>query len=58
MTVPERFEFGTLPYELMAGVSASIDYVAALDSSASGSRRERIVKSIMGKQSGQIYKLD
>ena len=46
MTVPERFEFGTLPYELMAGVSASIDYVAALDSSASGSRRERIVKSI------------
>jgi len=46
MTVPERFEFGSLPYELMAGVSASIDYVAALDSSASGSRRERIVKSI------------
>ena len=46
MTVPERFEFGTLPYELMAGVSASIDYVAALESSASGSRRERIVKSI------------
>ena len=46
MTVPERFEFGTLPYELMAGVSASIDYVAALDSSASDSRRERIVKSI------------
>ena len=46
MSVPERFEFGTLPYELMAGVSASIDYVAALDSSASGSRRERIVKSI------------
>lgn len=46
MTVPERFEFGTLPYELMAGVSASIDYVAALDSSATGSRRERIVKSI------------
>jgi selenocysteine lyase/cysteine desulfurase len=46
MTVPERFEFGTLPYELMAGVSASIDYVAALDSSATGSRRERIVKSV------------
>lgn len=46
MSVPERFEFGTLPYELMAGVSAAIDYVANLDRSASGSRREKIVKSL------------
>jgi cysteine desulfurase family protein (TIGR01976 family) len=28
--VPERFELGTLPYELMAGVSAAIDLVADL----------------------------
>ena len=46
MNVPERFEFGTLPYEIMAGVTASIDYVAGLDSSATGSRRERIAKSM------------
>ena len=47
MNVPERFEFGTLPYEIMAGVTASIDYVAGLDSSATGSRRERIAKSML-----------
>jgi len=46
MVVPERFEFGTLPYELMAGVTAAIDYVASLDDQASGSRRERLVHSI------------
>ena len=46
MVVPARFEFGTLPYELMAGVSAAIDYVAALDDQAAGTRRERLVKSL------------
>jgi len=46
MAVPERFEFGTLPYELMAGVSAAIDYVSNLDRSATGTRRQKIVKSI------------
>ena len=29
--VPERFELGTLPYELMAGVTAAVDFLAALD---------------------------
>ena len=28
--VPERFEFGTLPYELMAGVTAAVDFMAAV----------------------------
>ena len=46
MVVPERFEFGTLPYELMAGVSASIDYLTTLDDQVSGTRRERLVKSL------------
>jgi len=46
MVVPERFEFGTLPYELMAGVSASIDYLTTLDDQATGTRRERLVKSL------------
>jgi selenocysteine lyase/cysteine desulfurase len=42
MKVPERFEFGTLPYEIMAGVTASIDYISQLDKSGSGTRRQRI----------------
>ena len=46
MAVPERFEFGTLPYEIMAGVTASIDFVASMDDQATGTRRERIIKSM------------
>lgn len=53
--VPERFEFGTLPYELMAGVTASIDYVSTLDRDVTGTRREKIVKSI---HSLEIYEQD
>lgn len=44
--VPERFEFGTLPYELLAGVTAAVDFLAGLDSAAAGTRRERIVTSL------------
>ena len=39
--VPERFELGTLPYELLAGVTASIDFIASFGSGAT--RRERLV---------------
>ncbi|MFA4842015.1 MAG: aminotransferase class V-fold PLP-dependent enzyme, partial [Agrococcus sp.] len=28
--VPERFELGTLPYELMAGTTAAVDFIAGL----------------------------
>ena len=44
--VPERFEFGTLPYEIMAGVTAAINFVAQLSSAEVGTRRERIVASM------------
>jgi cysteine desulfurase family protein (TIGR01976 family) len=44
--VPERFELGTLPYELLAGTTAAVDFIAGLDPAASGSRRERIVASV------------
>jgi cysteine desulfurase family protein (TIGR01976 family) len=44
--VPERFELGTLPYELMAGTTAAIDFLAGLDPDATGSRRDRLVASI------------
>ncbi|WP_438856199.1 cysteine desulfurase-like protein [Agromyces sp. M3QZ16-3] len=56
--VPERFEFGTLPYELLAGVTAAVDVLAALaapadgpaetaggTADASGSRRTRLAAS-------------
>ena len=29
--VPERFELGTLPYELLAGTTAAVDFIAGLD---------------------------
>ena len=41
--VPERFEYGTLPYELMAGVTAAVDVLAALGGAdAALARRERL----------------
>ncbi|AUI60756.1 cysteine desulfurase-like protein [Amycolatopsis sp. BJA-103] len=45
-TVPERFEFGTLPYEILAGATAAVDFLAALDPGAGGSRRERLTHSL------------
>ena len=43
--VPERFELGTLPYELMAGVTAAVDTLAGLVP-GEGSRRERLRRSM------------
>jgi cysteine desulfurase family protein (TIGR01976 family) len=46
--VPERFEFGTLPYELLAGVTAAVDVLSGLDpdaADAAESRRERLAAS-------------
>ncbi|MFF7449322.1 MULTISPECIES: cysteine desulfurase-like protein [unclassified Streptomyces] len=40
--VPERFELGTLPYEFLAGTRAAVDFLAGLDPSATGTRRERL----------------
>jgi cysteine desulfurase family protein (TIGR01976 family) len=40
--VPERFEHGTLPYELMAGTTAAVDFLAGM-TGATGTRRDRIV---------------
>jgi cysteine desulfurase family protein (TIGR01976 family) len=46
--VPERFELGTLPYELLAGVTAAVDFHATLaDGVAPGAgRRERVTAGI------------
>jgi cysteine desulfurase family protein (TIGR01976 family) len=43
--VPERFEQGTLPYELLAGVTAAVDFLASLVR-CKGSRRERLAVSL------------
>ncbi|MDX3852332.1 cysteine desulfurase-like protein [Streptomyces sp. AK02-01A] len=43
--VPERFELGTLPYELLAGTTAAIDFIAAL-SPAATDRRARVLASM------------
>lgn len=47
--VPERFELGTLPYELLAGVSAAVDFIAGLGSEATqhqAGRREQVLESM------------
>ncbi|MBK1786389.1 cysteine desulfurase-like protein [Prauserella cavernicola] len=44
--VPERFELGTLPYELLAGTTAAIDFIAEL-MPGTGTRRERLTTSLL-----------
>jgi cysteine desulfurase family protein (TIGR01976 family) len=43
--VPDRFEFGTLSFELLAGVTGAVEHMAAL-SPVDGSRRARVVASM------------
>ncbi|GAA4698672.1 cysteine desulfurase-like protein [Nocardioides conyzicola] len=43
--VPERFELGTLPYEVLAGTTAAVDYIAGLASDAPD-RRTRVLESM------------
>jgi cysteine desulfurase family protein (TIGR01976 family) len=40
--VPERFELGTLPYEMLAGARAAVDFLAELSPAGAGSRRDRL----------------
>jgi cysteine desulfurase family protein (TIGR01976 family) len=44
--VPQRFEFGPLPVELLGGFTAAVDHLAALDEYAEGTRRERLLSSL------------
>jgi cysteine desulfurase family protein (TIGR01976 family) len=43
--VPERFELGTLPYELLAGTTAAVEFIAGL-AGTTGNRRQRILTSM------------
>ncbi|MFV4150852.1 cysteine desulfurase-like protein [Mycobacterium tuberculosis] len=51
-TGPARLEIGVHQFGLLAGVVASIEYLAALDEPARGSRRERLAVSM---QSADAY---
>jgi cysteine desulfurase family protein (TIGR01976 family) len=44
--VPDRFEASAPAFELLAGVSAAVDHLAALGGDATGSRRERLRASM------------
>jgi cysteine desulfurase family protein (TIGR01976 family) len=57
---PARLELGQHAYPLLAGLVASIDYLAMLDDAASGTRRERLqtsVSSAKSYQAGLLAKL-
>lgn len=44
--VPERFELGTLPYELLAGTTAAVDFLAALAPGTPRDRRAALVAAL------------
>lgn len=46
--VPERFEMGTLPYELLAGTTAAVDFIASLarNRDEASHRRDRVVQGM------------
>lgn len=44
--VPERFEFGTLPFELLAGTTAAIEFLASIAGPSRSTRRERLIASM------------
>jgi len=49
-SVPERFERGTLPFADLAGAAAAVEHLAALDSAAAGTRRQRLLASMAAVQ--------
>jgi selenocysteine lyase/cysteine desulfurase len=44
--VPERFELGTLPYELLAGTTAAVEFLAGIAPGDATGRRERVLASM------------
>jgi selenocysteine lyase/cysteine desulfurase len=53
--VPWRFETGTAPFADLAGVTAAVDHLAALDDAATGTRRERLLASL---RAAEAYEQD
>ncbi|MGC3956238.1 MAG: cysteine desulfurase-like protein [Propionicimonas sp.] len=54
--VPERFELGTLPYEVLAGVTETVDFLAELVG-GEGDRRERLTRSyqVLADHEDQLF---
>lgn len=50
---PERLEVGDAPYALLAGLVASVDYLADLDDAAYGPRRDRVLTSMSSMRGHQ-----
>jgi cysteine desulfurase family protein (TIGR01976 family) len=46
LPVPQRFEVGPLPIELLDGFTAAVDHLAGLDERATGTRRQRLLASL------------
>jgi cysteine desulfurase family protein (TIGR01976 family) len=44
--VPDRFEFGTLSFELLAGMTAAVEHLATIGGTAEASRRARVLASM------------
>ena len=63
-TVPERFEYGTLSFELLAGVTAAVDHLAGLGELAgepadpAAGRRARLVASMTAAEAYEAMLLD
>ncbi|MBB4910652.1 cysteine desulfurase-like protein [Actinophytocola algeriensis] len=45
-SVPERFELGILPYGVLAGARAAVDFLTGLGSPSAGTRRRRLVSAM------------
>jgi cysteine desulfurase family protein (TIGR01976 family) len=52
--VPERFETGTAPFASLAGVTAAVEHLAALDDAAAGTRRERLLASMAAAEAHEL----
>jgi selenocysteine lyase/cysteine desulfurase len=55
--VPERFELGTLPYELLAGTTAAVDFLAGIVP-GTGTRRARLIASMTAVEEHEAALLD
>jgi cysteine desulfurase family protein (TIGR01976 family) len=53
-TVPERFETGTAPFADLAAATAAVDHLAALDPTATGSRRARLLASMAAAEAHEL----
>jgi cysteine desulfurase family protein (TIGR01976 family) len=54
--VPDRFEYGTLSFELLAGVTGAVDHLAtlAIAPGAGGTRRSRVIDSLSAVQAYEM----